>query len=140
MAADADGTTPIEFEAESDGMITAQYANGAKLVMRPSVSKGRVIGRKDSVLAPFASKAMKAAEAGDAKKIVASNPKLIKNEKYDQIIGTDPVMHVRDFDCVRPGSNRFATRRQFATATWPACGRDQLKLGEGNLRSEEGTS
>ena len=54
-------------------------------------------------------------EAGDAKKIVASNPKLIKNEKYDQITGTDPVMHVRDFlDCVKsreqPVCNSTAVR------------------------------
>lgn len=39
-AATADGTTPIEYEAKSDSLIHAKYANGIKLVMRLSSGKG----------------------------------------------------------------------------------------------------
>ena len=87
-----------------------------KLVMRLSGFEGRAIGRKDSVLAPFASKAMY--RSRDAKKIVASNPKLIKNENDDQITGRIRLcMSATSWIALRPGSNRFATRRQFAGRT-----------------------
>jgi len=115
-AADADGTTPIEFEAESDGMITAQYANGAKLVMRLSGFEGEGDWQEGLGTCPIRFEGDEGwVEAGDAKKIVASNSKLIENEKYDQITGTDPVMHVRDFlDCVKtreqPVCNSTAVR------------------------------
>ncbi|MEM9158841.1 MAG: Gfo/Idh/MocA family oxidoreductase [Verrucomicrobiota bacterium] len=115
-AADADGTTPIEFEAVSDEMIQAKYANGIKLVMRLSGFKDegdwteglgscpvRFVGDEGWV------------EAGDFKKVEASDPKLIENETYDQITGTNPVFHVRNFlDCVKtreqPVCNSTAVR------------------------------
>ena len=97
-------------------MITAKYANGAKLVMRLSGFEGEGDWQEGLGTCPIRFEGDEGwVEAGDAKKIVASNPKLIKNEKYDQITGTDPVMHVRDFlDCVKtreqPVCNSTAVR------------------------------
>ena len=115
-AADADGTTPIEFEAESDGLLHAKYANGIKLVMRLSSRKGvgdwikglgtcpvRFVGDDGWV------------EAGDNDRIESSNPKLLKDKPKNQIRGTDPALHVRNFlDCVKtreqPVCNSTAVR------------------------------
>ncbi len=115
-AADADGTTPIEYEAESDSVIHAKYANGIKLVMRLSSGKGvggwikglgtcpvRFVGDEGWV------------EAGDANRIVSSNAKLLENKPNGAIRGTDPVLHVRNFlDCVKsreqPACNSTAVR------------------------------
>ncbi len=102
-AAGADGTTPIEFEAKSDSLIHARYANGIKLVMRLSSGKGvgdwikglgtcpvRFVGDKGWV------------EAGDHLGIESSHPELLKDLRDNQIRGTDPVLHVRNFlDCVK---------------------------------------
>ena len=115
-AANADGTTPIEYEAESDSVIHAKYANGIKLVMRLSSGKGvggwikglgtcpvRFVGDEGWV------------EAGDANRIESSNAKLLKNKPNGAIRGTDPVLHVRNFlDCVKsreqPACNSTAVR------------------------------
>ena len=115
-AADADGTTPIEYEAVSDSLLHATYANGIKLVMRLSSRNGvgewieglgtcpvRFVGDEGWV------------EAGDFDRIEASNPKLVASKPADQIYGTDPVHHVRNFlDCVKtreqPVCNSTAVR------------------------------
>jgi len=115
-AADADGTTPIEYEAESDGLLHARYANGIKLVMRLSSGKGvgdwikglgtcpvRFVGDEGWV------------EAGDHLGIEASDPKFLKDKPESEIRGTDPVLHVRNFlDCVKtreqPVCNSTAVR------------------------------
>lgn len=115
-AADADGTTPIEYEAESDSRIHAKYANGIKLVMRLSSGKGvgdwikglgtcpvRFVGDEGWV------------EAGDHLGIESSDPKLLKDKLANQIRGTDPILHVRNFlDCVKtreqPVCNSTAVR------------------------------
>ena len=115
-AADADGTTPIEFEAESDGLLHAKYANGIKLVMRLSSGKGvgdwikglgtcpvRFVGDEGWV------------EAGDHLGIKSSHPKLMEGKLKNQIRGTDPALHVRNFlDCVKsrkqPACNSTAVR------------------------------
>ena len=115
-AADADGTTPIEFEAESDGLLQAKYSNGIKLVMRLSSGKGvgdwikglgtcpvRFVGDEGWV------------EAGDHLGIKSSHPKLLEGKLKNQIRGTDPALHVRNFlDCVKsrkqPACNSTAVR------------------------------
>ncbi len=117
-AADADGTTPVEYEAISDSLIHAKYANGIKLVMSLSSRDGagdwtpglgscpvKFVGDEGWV------------EAGDFKLMAASDPKLLKGKTYDQITGTDPVMHVRNFlDCVK-------TREQ------PVCNSKAVRYG-----------
>jgi len=64
-------------------------------------------------------------EAGDNKKIVASNPKWLEGKKADQLGGTNPHDHVRNFlDCVKtreqPSCNstvaRYAHLTCFAAA------------------------
>lgn len=117
-AAGADGTTPIEYEAESDSLLHAKYANGVKLVMRLSSGKGvgewikglgtcpvRFVGDEGWV------------EAGDHLGIESSQPDLIKDKLKEQIRGTDPVLHVRNFlDCVK-------TRKQ------PVCNSTAVRYG-----------
>lgn len=117
-AADADGTAPIEYEAISDSLIEAKYKNGVKLVMSLSSRNGeegwtpglgscpvKFVGDEGWV------------EAGDFKLMATSNPKLLKGKTYDQITGTDPVMHVRNFlDCVK-------TREQ------PVCNSKAVRYG-----------
>ncbi|MEM9281105.1 MAG: Gfo/Idh/MocA family oxidoreductase [Verrucomicrobiota bacterium] len=115
-AANADGTTPIEFEAESDGLIHATYSNGIKLEMRLSSRDGegewieglgscpvRFVGDEGWV------------EVGDFDAIKCSDPNLVASHPPDQIYGTDPVLHARDFlDCVKtreqPVCNSTAVR------------------------------
>jgi predicted dehydrogenase len=115
-AANADGTAPIEYEAESDSVIHAKYANGIKLVMRLSSGKGvggwikglgtcpvRFVGDEGWV------------EVGDANRIESSNAKLLEGKPKSQIRGTDPSLHVRNFlDCVKtreqPVCNATAVR------------------------------
>ena len=115
-AADADGTTPIEFEAASNSLLHAKYANGIKLVMRLSSGKGvgkwikglgtcpvRFVGDEGWV------------EAGDHLGLSASHPELLKGEPKSQMRGTDPLLHVRNFlDCVKsreqPVCNSTAVR------------------------------
>ena len=115
-AADADGTTPIEFEAASDTLLHARYANGIKLVMRLSSGKGvgqwikglgtcpvRFVGEEGGV------------EAGDHLGIASSHPELLEGRLKSQIRGTDPLLHVRNFlDCVKsrnePVCNSTAVR------------------------------
>ena len=115
-AADADGTTPIEYEPESDSLIHTRYANGINLVMRLSSGKGvgkwikglgtcpvRFVGDEGWV------------EAGDHLGIKSSHPQFLKNKPKNQIRGTDPLLHVRNFlDCVKsrkqPVCNSTAVR------------------------------
>ncbi|MEC7449999.1 MAG: Gfo/Idh/MocA family oxidoreductase [Planctomycetota bacterium] len=117
-AASADGTTPIEYEAKSDSLIHAKYANGIKLVMRLSSGKGvgdwikglgtcpvRFVGDEGWV------------EAGDHLGIEASRPELLQGIPENQIRGTDPLFHVRNFlDCVK-------TREQ------PVCNSSVVRFG-----------
>ncbi|MBK1877440.1 Gfo/Idh/MocA family protein [Pelagicoccus mobilis] len=115
-AADADGTTPIEFEAVSDSLIHAKYENGIKLVLRLSSGEGVGEWIKGMGSCPVRFVGDEAwVEAGDFQKLEASNPKLIENKNYDQLRGTDPVTHVRNFlDCVKtreqPVCNSTAVR------------------------------
>jgi len=101
-AAGADGTTPLEFEPDGT-TIRAKYANGVSLVMRLSGfdEEGDWIKGMGSCPIRFEGED-NWVEAGDFKQIKASNPKLIEGRKFDTILGTDPIQHVRNFlDCVK---------------------------------------
>jgi len=100
-ALNADGTTPVEFEADG-GTILGRYANGVKLIMRRGGFKGegdwlglgtcpvRFVGDEGWV------------EAGDKGLIAAEPLSLLADAKVKASAGTDPGQHVRDFlDCVK---------------------------------------
>ena len=101
-AADADGTTPIEFETDGT-TITGTYANGIKLVMRIS-GKGEVGDWSPGLgSCPVRFEGDQGwVEAGDFKVMAVSDPKLIEGRSYDRLAGTNPVDHARNFlDCVK---------------------------------------
>ena len=102
-AANADGTTPLEFEVQSDTEIHAKYANGVKLVLRLSGFKDEGNWTEGLGSCPVRFEGDEGwVEAGDFDQIVASNPKLVANKPADQIYGNNPVYHVRNFlDCVK---------------------------------------
>jgi predicted dehydrogenase len=126
-AAGADGTTPVEYEAIDDTTIHAKYANGMKLIMRLSGFRGEGEWTEGLGTCPVRFEGENGwVEAGDNKKIVASNPKWLEGKKVDQLAGTNPLYHVRDFlDCVKsrqqPACNskvaRYAHLACFAAAT-----------------------
>ena len=117
-AADADGTAPVEYEAFSDSLIHATYANGIKLIMRLSNREGVGDWIPEMGSCPVRFVGDEGwAEAGDFQRIEVSDPRLIKGEVYDQITGTDPVFHARNFlDCVK-------TREQ------PVCNSKAVRYG-----------
>jgi len=125
-AAGADGTTPVEYEAIDDTTIHAKYANGMKLIMRLSGFKGEGNWSEGLGTCPIRFEGEDGwVEAGDNKKIVASNPKWLEGKKADQLGGTNPHDHVRNFlDCVKtreqPSCNstvaRYAHLTCFAAA------------------------
>jgi predicted dehydrogenase len=102
-AADMDGTTPIEYEAIDDTTIHAKYANGLKLIMRLSGFKGEGNWSEGLGTCPVRFEGEDGwVEAGDNQKIVASNPKWLAGKLADQLSGTTPTYHVRNFlDCVK---------------------------------------
>ena len=114
-AANADDTTPVEFEAEGE-TIHARYANGVKMVMRlagfngegkwvvPGTCPVRFEGDEGWV------------EAADSGKLAVSSPALLTGAPAGEMAGTDPTKHVRNFlDCVKsrakPAANADVTRR-----------------------------
>ncbi len=100
-AAGADGTTPIEFEPDG-GTIHATYANGIKLVMRLAGfnGEGNWLGLGSCPVRFEGDGGW--VEAGDNGKMVASNPQWLTGQKIDELPGTNPVKHVRNFlDCVK---------------------------------------
>jgi predicted dehydrogenase len=100
-AVDADGTTPIEYEAEG-GTIRASYANGVKLVMRLAGFKGEGDWLGLGTCPVRFEGELGWVEAGDHGKIVASDPALLAAGKTSEMAGTDPAKHVREFiDCVK---------------------------------------
>jgi predicted dehydrogenase len=114
LALGADGTTPVEFEPDG-GTITARYANGVKLVMRLGgfSGEGKWLGLGTCPVRFEGDQGW--VEVGDFAKIVAEPASLLAGAKLDDMAGTDPVAHVRDFlDCVKsrgtPASNSAATR------------------------------
>ena len=114
LALGADGTTPVEFEPDGE-TIHARYANGVKLVMRLGgfSGEGNWLGLGTCPVRFEGDQGW--VEAGDFAKIVAEPASLLAGAKLDNMAGTDPVAHVRDFlDCVKSrgttASNSAATR------------------------------
>lgn len=102
-AADADGTTPIEYENDGD-TIHARYASGVKLVMRLAGFKDEGDWQPGLGSCPVRFEGDEGwVEAGDFGVIKVSNPNLLEGIKYDEDLqGTDSIKHVRNFlDCVR---------------------------------------
>ena len=100
-AADADGTAPVEYEADG-GTIHARYASGVKLVMRLAGFKneGDWLGLGTCPVRFEGDQGW--VEAGDHGKIMTSNPALLAVGAPQEAAGTDPAKHVRDFlDCVK---------------------------------------
>jgi predicted dehydrogenase len=115
-AANADDTMPIEYEYEGDS-IHGRYKNGVKLLMRvagfrsegnwkvPGTCPVRFEGDEGWV------------EVGDHGHIVTSKKSLKEGAPKEEMYGTDPIKHVRDFlDCVK-------TRKK------PACNQDIARRG-----------
>lgn len=111
----ADNTTPIEYETDST-TITGTYANGIKLVMRRAGFKGEGDWSPRLGSAPVRFEGDQGwVEAGDAKAIAVSDPKLIEGRSYKKLGGDNPVDHARNFlDCVKsreqPISNSTVSR------------------------------
>jgi hypothetical protein len=115
-AAQADGTAPIAYEAIDDTTVHARYANGVKLVMRLAGFRGEGDWTPGLGTCPIRFEGEDGwVEAGDNKKIVASDPELLEGGPTDQLAGTNPLHHVRNFlDCVKtreqPVCNSSAAR------------------------------
>lgn len=101
-AADADGTTPIEFETDGT-TITGNYANGIKLVIRLSGHKDEGDWSPGLGSCPVRFEGDQGwIEAGDFKVLAVSDAKLIEGRSYNKLAGTDPTDHARNFlDCVK---------------------------------------
>jgi predicted dehydrogenase len=100
-AADADGTAPIEYEADG-GTINARYASGVKLVMRLAGfnNEGKWLGLGTCPVRFEGDAGW--VEAGDHGKIITSDPALLAAGKPTEMTGTDPSKHIRNFlDCVK---------------------------------------
>lgn len=100
-AAQADDTTPIEYEADGD-TLHALYANGMKLVMREAGFKkeGDWLGLGTCPVRFHGDDGwVEVADHGD---IVVSNESLLAAGKPEKMFGTNPAKHVREFlDCVK---------------------------------------
>jgi predicted dehydrogenase len=100
-AVDADGTTPVEYEAEG-GTIRAVYPNGVKLVMRLAgfSGEGDWLGLGTCPVRFEGDDGW--VEAGDHGGIITSSPDMLANGKPAEMAGTNPEKHVREFlDCVK---------------------------------------
>ena len=100
-AANADGTTPVEYEADG-GTIHARYANGIQLVMRLAGfnNEGNWLGLGTCPVRFEGDTGW--VEVGDNGKIATSDPALLAAGKPGEMAGTDPRKHVREFlDCVK---------------------------------------
>lgn len=113
-ALDADHTMPVDYEADG-GTIHCRYADGTKLIMRlggfrgeggwvvPGTCPVRFVGDDGWI------------ETGDFGKIKTSADSLLEGKPANEMAGTDPRKHVRDFlDCVKsrdkPAANQDVMR------------------------------
>ena len=113
-AANADRTMPVEFEAKGDE-IHGRYANGVKLVLRLAGMSG-----EGAWVVPGSCPVRFEGDEGwvetaDFGKIAASSPTLLTGIPAEEMSGTNPIKHVRDFlDCVKsrkkPAANAEVTR------------------------------
>ncbi|OVE75861.1 hypothetical protein BVX97_03380 [bacterium E08(2017)] len=101
-AADADGTAPVEYEAEGT-TIRAKYANGVELVMRLAGFKGEGDWIEGIGSCPVRYEGDEGwVEAGDFERVEVSDPKILEGECFEPEAGIDPIHHVRNFlDCVK---------------------------------------
>lgn len=113
-AADADGTTPVEFSAEGTSL-HGKYANGIQLHMRIAGFKneGQWAGLGTCPVRFEGDEGW--IEAGDNGKVVVSNETWLAAGKPAEMHGTDPAEHVREFiDCVKsraiPAGNATAAK------------------------------
>lgn len=100
-AAQADGTTPVEFEAEGT-TLHGRYANGVKLKMRAAGfnKEGDWLGLGTCPVRLEGDEGW--VEVGDHGKIMVSNEAFLAGGKPAEMSGTDPSKHVREFiDCVK---------------------------------------
>jgi hypothetical protein len=115
--ANADDTTPVEFEATGDDHVEAKYANGVKLIMRLSGFKNEGNWQPGLGSCPIRYEGDEGwVEAGDSGQLAVSNPKLLEGIEWEKLAGTDPVYHIREFlDCIKSrgktASNSGAARR-----------------------------
>lgn len=114
-AANADDTTPVEFEADGE-TIHARYANGVKLVMRLAGFKGEGNWVVPGTCPVRFEGDQGWVEAADSGKVAVSSPTLLEGGAPKAMAGTDPTQHVRNFlDCVKsrakPAANADVTRR-----------------------------
>ena len=116
-AAGADGTVPVEYEAIDDTTVHAKYANGVKLVMRLAGFKDEGEWSPGLGSCPVKFEGDEGwVEAGDFYKMAASKPSILEGVTYDELPGTDPIKHVRNFlDCVKtrekPACNSTVARK-----------------------------
>ena len=115
-AAGADDTVPIEFENDGD-TVYGRYANGVKLVMREAGFKdeGDWIPGLGSCPVRFEGDEGWV-EVGDFYRIEVSDPKLLEGKTFEELAGTDPIKHVRNFlDCIKsrekPACHSTVTRK-----------------------------
>ncbi|QXD24450.1 Gfo/Idh/MocA family oxidoreductase [Opitutia bacterium ISCC 51] len=113
--ANADNTMPIEYEYEGD-TIHGKYNNGVKLVMRLSGFKGEGDWKVPGTCPVKFEGDEGWVEVGDHGNIVTSSESLKEGAPTEEMFGTDPIKHVRDFlDCVKtrekPACNQDITRR-----------------------------
>ena len=101
-AANADGTTPVEYECEGN-TIRAKYTNGVTLVMRLSGFKNEGDWIEGIGSCPVRFEGDDGwVEAGDFERIEASDPKILEGTHFEPLGGGDPLHHVRNFlDCVK---------------------------------------
>ena len=103
-ANNADNTAPVEYNPPEDGLITARYANGVKLVVR---EKGWIPLGSCPVRFEGATGWV---EAGDSGKMVLSSPALLAGRKVAEIGGYPASFHIRDFlDAVKTRSQPRAS-------------------------------
>jgi predicted dehydrogenase len=88
----ADATTPVEFEPTADGAV-ARYANGVELVMRGPGSGWLGLG----TCAVRYEGDEGWIETGDSGQFVVSPASLRANLRIEEMAGTDPKYHVREF-------------------------------------------
>lgn len=113
-AADADGTMPVEYEPKGDE-IHCRYANGVKLILRLAGFKGEGNWSVPGTCPVRFEGDEGWVETADFGKIEASKSSLLEGAPAEQIMGTNPIKHVRDFlDCVKsrkkPAANADVTR------------------------------
>jgi predicted dehydrogenase len=123
LANNSDDTTPVEFEPEG-GTVYARYANGVKLIMRPTGWIGQpaqAVGAANFAVGSTGTCPVRFegdegwVETGDNGS-VELHPESLRNEwRAFTMRGTDPAQHTREFlDCVKsrglPAANQSVMR------------------------------